>query len=84
MPFLVRYPIGIDCILDLIFPANLSLGCNYAKFPFLYLKPLASQYANLATNNLSPPKWNGRYILNIFAFLDQSNQHHELPFQRSF
>jgi hypothetical protein len=49
MLFLVRCTIGIDCILDLIFPANLSLGHNYAEFPYFYLKPLASQCPDLAT-----------------------------------
>jgi hypothetical protein len=49
MPFLVRCPIGIDCILDLMFPAHLSLGCNYAGFPYFYLKPPAGHCANLAT-----------------------------------
>jgi hypothetical protein len=39
MPFLVRCLIGINCVLDLIFPANLSLGRNYAEFPNFYLKP---------------------------------------------
>jgi hypothetical protein len=48
MPFLVRCPIGIDCILDLIFPAHLSLGRNYAKFPYFYLKPPVGQCADLA------------------------------------
>jgi hypothetical protein len=40
VPFLVRCPIGIDYILDLIFPAHLSLGHNYAEFPYFYLKSL--------------------------------------------
>jgi hypothetical protein len=49
MPFLVRCPIGIDCILDLMIPAHLSLGRNYAEFPYFYLKPPAGQCADLAT-----------------------------------
>jgi hypothetical protein len=49
MPFLVRCPIGIDCILDLMFPAHLSLGHNYAEFPYFYLKPPAGHCADLAT-----------------------------------
>jgi hypothetical protein len=49
MPFLVRCPIGIDCILDLLFPAHLSVGHNYAEFPYFYLKPPAGQCADLAT-----------------------------------
>jgi hypothetical protein len=49
MPFLVRCPIGIDCILDLMFPAYLSLGRNYAEFPYFYLKPPVGQCADLET-----------------------------------
>jgi hypothetical protein len=49
MPFLVKCPIGINCILDLMFPAHLSLGHNYAEFLYFYLKPPAGQYADLAT-----------------------------------
>jgi hypothetical protein len=32
-----------------MFPAHLSLGQNYAEFPYFYLKPPASQCAELAT-----------------------------------
>jgi hypothetical protein len=32
-----------------MFPAHLSLGCNYAEFPYFYLKPPAGQCADLAT-----------------------------------
>jgi hypothetical protein len=39
----------IDCILDLMFPAHLSLGCNYAEFLYFYLKPPVGQCADLAT-----------------------------------
>jgi hypothetical protein len=55
IPFLVRCPIGINCILDLMFPAHLSVGHNYAEFPYFYLKPLVGQYANLATGMYRHP-----------------------------
>jgi hypothetical protein len=39
-------------ILNLMFSANLSLGCNCAEFPYFYLKPPAGQCAELATTLL--------------------------------
>jgi hypothetical protein len=32
-----------------MFPAHLSLGRNYAEFPYFYLKPPAGQYGDLTT-----------------------------------
>jgi hypothetical protein len=37
-----------DCIWDLMLPANLSSGCNYAEFPFFYLPPVG-QWPDLTT-----------------------------------
>jgi hypothetical protein len=69
MLFLVRCPIGIDCILDLMFPAHLSLGCNYAEFPYFYLKPPAGQCADLATSTkhfcLSQP-WYEYFFMSAY------------------
>jgi hypothetical protein len=68
MPFLVRCPIGID----LMFPAHLSLGHNYAEFPYFYLKPPAGQCADLATSRAGKTATSVETKILIICYLGHS------------
>jgi hypothetical protein len=49
-----------------MFPAHLSLGHNYAEFPYFYLKPPAGQCADLATGG-------SLFFKNLDSFVNKGN-----------
>jgi hypothetical protein len=65
-----------------MFSAHLSLGRNYAEFPYFYLKPPAGQCADLATKIWTTPKPMGDGILDtpdriVAAYLGTSSSFSE-------